>query len=211
MKDPSVSHYRLTIHLALAVALYALLFWTGIGIIRAPFKRSAPPELPIIGRLSLISCIAVTFTILYGGLVAGLKAGLIYNTFPLMGGQFIPDEWAFYDPFWLNFLENAALVQWVHRWLASGTVVLALFTAWKAWGHSPNKHTRIIALFFASATLFQAVLGVLTLLFQVPVSLGVLHQGTAVVVLSFGMYLYYLGKEQKKLPNFGLGRTIELV
>lgn len=203
VKDPSVSHYRLTAHLVLAIALYGLLFWTALEILVPQLKNSLKPELPLIRRLSLISCLAVSFTILYGGLVAGLKAGLIYNTFPLMEGQFIPDEWAFYHPLWLNFLENAALVQWMHRWFAMSTVTLVLFTAWKTWCLSPNERTRKIALFFASAALVQAVLGVLTLLFQVPVSLGTLHQGTAVLVLSLGLHLYYLGKEQKNLSNFG--------
>ncbi len=195
VKDPSVSHYRLTAHLALAMAVYGLLLWTGLGMRGVPFRDFVKVEPPVIGRLSLASCIAVALTILYGGLVAGLKAGLIYNTFPLMEGQFIPDEWAFYRPLWWNFSENAALVQWMHRWLALGTVALILVTAWKAGRHSPNRHTRVTALFFAIAALAQAILGVLTLLFHVPVILGTLHQGTAVIVLSLGLYLYYLGKQ----------------
>jgi cytochrome c oxidase assembly protein subunit 15 len=138
----------------------------------------------------------VSLTILYGGLVAGLKAGLIYNTFPLMEGQLIPSEWSFYHPLWVNFLENAAFVQWIHRWLALSTVTVILFTVWKTWKHSPNKLTRKIALFFAGAALAQAALGIFTLLLQVPVSLGVLHQGTAIVVLSLGLSLYFLGKNK---------------
>jgi cytochrome c oxidase assembly protein subunit 15 len=211
VKDPNVSPYRLTAHLALAVALYGLLFWTVLEMRTASLKNVSKPEFPLLGHLSLFSCTAIALTILYGGLVAGLKAGLIYNTFPLMGGQFIPDEWAFYNPLWLNFLKNAALVQWMHRWLAVGTVVLILLTAWKAWRYSPNGHTRKIALFFAGTALAQATLGIVTLLYHVPVSLGIIHQGGAVVLLSLGLYLHYLGKKQKDLCNFGLGRGLELV
>ncbi|MCE3230881.1 MAG: hypothetical protein K0R52_809 [Alphaproteobacteria bacterium] len=198
VKDPNVSPYRLTAHLALAVALYGLLFWTVLEIRIAPFKNLSKPESPLLGRLSLFSCMAIALTILYGGLVAGLKAGFIYNTFPLMGGQFIPDEWAFYNPLWLNFLKNATLVQWMHRWLAISTVVLILLTAWKAWRHSPNGHTQKIALFFAGTALTQAALGIATLLCHVPVSLGITHQGGAVVLLSLGLYLHYLGKKQNR-------------
>lgn len=197
VKDPAVSHYRLTAHLLLAIALYALLFWTALEMIRPPLKNSVRHEPPLIARLSLVSCCAITLTILYGGLVAGLKAGLIYNTFPLMEGQFIPDEWSFYRPIWLNFFENAALVQCIHRWLAISTSILILFTSWMIWNQSSEKHTRTIALIFASMALTQVIFGILTLLFQVPVGLGTLHQGTAVVLLSLGLYLFYICKEQK--------------
>jgi cytochrome c oxidase assembly protein subunit 15 len=211
VKDPSVSHYRLTAHLALAVALYGLLFWTALEIIYSSSKSKMKIEPAIIEQLSLISCASISLTILYGGLVAGLKAGLIYNTFPLMEGQFIASEWAFHQPFWTNFFENAALVQWIHRWLALSTLGLILYTTWKTWNLSPNKHTRVTALSFAIAALGQAVLGVLTLLYQVPVSLGTIHQGTAVVLFSFSLYLCYFGKMQRIESKFGLGRNMELV
>lgn len=211
VKDPSVSHYRLTAHLALAVALYGLLFWTALEIMCSSSKSKRRTEPQIIEHLSIISCGAISLTILYGGLVAGLKAGLIYNTFPLMEGQFIPSEWAFHQPLWINFFENAALVQWIHRWLALSTLGLILYTAWKTWNISPNKHTHVTALFFAIAALVQATLGVITLIYQVPVSLGTIHQGASVVVLSFSLYLCYLGKMHRSESKFGLGRTMELV
>jgi len=204
VKDPNVSHYRLTAHLALAIALYGILFWTVLEVIN-PFSSNAAgkpsmAEPPLVNRLSLLSCIAIMCTILYGGLVAGLKAGLVYNDFPLMGGQFIPSEWNFYPPLWLNFLENPALVQWIHRWLAATTVALALLTAWKTWRHSPNPQTRTTAALFAAAALIQATLGIFTLLLHVPVILGTLHQGVAILVLSFGLCLFFLGKHRDFWP-----------
>ncbi|MGV8948349.1 MAG: COX15/CtaA family protein [Candidatus Paracaedibacter sp.] len=198
VKDPAVSHYRLTAHLLLAIALYGLLFWTALELMHPPLKKSVKLEPPLIRRLSLLSCIAVTFTIFYGGLVAGSKAGLIYNTFPLMEGRFIPEEWSFYNPIWINFFENAALVQCIHRWLAISTAALILFTSWTIWHRSPQKHMRTIALIFTCAALTQITLGILTLLFHVPVILGTLHQGTAVILLSLGLYLHYMSKTQKK-------------
>jgi cytochrome c oxidase assembly protein subunit 15 len=206
VNDPSVSHYRLTAHLGLAIALYGLLFWTAVELMCAPFRSLAKTEPAILGQFALTSCIAVCLTILYGGLVAGLKAGLIYNTFPLMDGQFIPSEWSFYKPLWLNFFENAALVQWMHRWIAATTIVLVLYTSWKTWNLSSHEHTRKIAVLLGIAAFAQGTLGVFTLLLQVPVCLGTLHQGTAVVVLSLGLYLLYLTK-----PNFGLGRGSDFV
>jgi cytochrome c oxidase assembly protein subunit 15 len=197
VKDPAVSHYRLTAHLLLAIGLYGLLFWTALELIHPPLKNSVKLEPPLIRRLSLLSCIAVTFTIFYGGLVAGLKAGLIYNTFPLMGERLIPEEWSFYSPIWINFFENAALVQCIHRWLAISTAALILFTSWTIWHQSFQKHIRSIALIFACTALTQIALGILTLLFHVPVILGTLHQGAAVILLSQGLYLHYISKTQK--------------
>jgi heme a synthase len=213
VKDPSVSHYRLTAHLALAIALYGLLFWTGLELMYSPStnKSKGEGELKLIKLLSLLCCGLIAITILYGGLVAGLKAGLIYNTFPLMGGQFIPSEWSFYHPLWINFTENAALVQWMHRWLALSSLGLILFTSFKVSKFSRNSIVRRIALFFCMAASCQAVLGILTLLYQVPVTLGTLHQGIAVVVLTFGLYLTYLSKTDGNLTNFNLGREGDLV
>jgi len=189
--EPNVSPYRLTAHLALATIIYGVLFWTALEIFCPSLSPLPSKALKRIQRLSLISCITLTLTILYGSLVAGLKAGLIYNTFPLMEGQFIPSEWAFYQPLWLNFFENAAFVQWIHRWLAFSTVILVLWTAWQSWNSSTSGLFRKLAYLFGASILLQATLGVSTLLLHVPITLGTLHQGMAIIVLSFGMMLYY--------------------
>lgn len=204
VKDPNVSHYRLTAHLALAIAVYGLLFWTALELMVTPSKYEIY-ENPALQKLSLISCIFIVITILYGGLVAGLKAGLIYNTFPLMEGQFIPGEWAFYKPLWLNFFENAATVQWAHRWLAISTFTLILYTSWKIRASSINQNTRAFAFYFAFVAFIQATLGILTLLLQVPASLGTFHQGTAVILLSLGLYLYFITRNHSEILNFDLG------
>ena len=211
LKDPTVSHYRLTIHLALAIGLYGLLFWTAMELMLTSDKEVIKPEPKIIRILSLLCCLALSKTILYGGLVAGLKAGLIYNTFPLMGGQFIPGEWAFYHPIWINFGENPALVQWLHRWIAVSTIILILYTSWKTIILSPNQLTRIVSSAFACVAISQGSLGILTLLYQVPATLGNLHQGVAILLLSLGLSLFFLAKPQNKMSNFHLGREVELV
>jgi len=209
VKDPTVSHYRLTAHLLLAIALYSLLLWTALGMVQPPLKNVERPIPPLISNLSLASCLAITLTILYGGLVAGLKAGLIYNTFPFMGEQFLPDEWSFYTPMWLNFFENAVLVQWIHRWLAVSTAALVLATSWVIWNQSSQKQMRTTAIIYACIALIQVTFGILTLIFHVPVILGTLHQGTAVVLLSVGLYLHHTYRTQKNFKtyskNFGLG------
>jgi heme a synthase len=190
VKNPAVSHYRLTAHLLLAMAIYAVLFWSILKVNYGPGN----------GRSSLAGiahgcCIMVVLTIAYGGFVAGLKAGLIYNTYPLMGGQWIPSEWNFLEPIHLNFFENAATVQWMHRTFAVATLGVLLYGAYKAYLQQFWSF-KVAAVAMGAAIFFQVVLGIMTLLAQVPVSLGTLHQGTAVGVLSSVLYFFYVSLYQ---------------
>ncbi|MBY0281146.1 MAG: COX15/CtaA family protein [Alphaproteobacteria bacterium] len=177
VKDPNVSHYRLTLHLALAFWLLGLVLWSLLEIIYPPASRNHFQN-----RLVWVAFCFQLLTMTYGGFVAGLKAGLIYNTFPLMEGRWIPSEWSFYKPLWINFFENAALVQWCHRILALisvGIIGSCYFNS------TPLK--RPLIGFWVLAITVQAVLGIFTLLYQVPLSLGVLHQGFAVIVFGIGI------------------------
>ena len=183
VKDPSVSHYRLTTHLILALILFAVLFFAGL-------RHIYPGEKTVNGRgnssvmLVHFSAMAIMLTIVYGGFVAGLKAGKMYNTYPLMGGDFIPYEWNHLTPVWLNFVENAATVQWVHRTLAIITMVLVIFAMTGFLRSDMGKSVKGAAKLMIAGIVFQVTLGVMTLLHEVPVSLGTLHQGVAVVVLA---------------------------
>lgn len=184
VKDPSVSHYRLTLHLALAFWLFELVFWSLLEILY-------PRHISAKNKLIWITFSIQIFTMLYGGLVAGLKAGLIYNTFPTMEGQWVPSEWAFYKPLWMNFFENAALVQWCHRTLA----FISLVTVWACYFRVSVLQKRIVSL-WACAVSLQVILGVVTLVYQVPVTLGALHQGWAVVVFSCGIYCCFMQSDE---------------
>ena len=121
----AVSPYRLVMHLGLALSLYAALFWTAMTVwregVRKPFFVPKPLR---IGSAVLVGLVATT--ILAGGFVAGLKAGLTYNTFPLMDGHLIPAGWAMLDPWWKNIFENIPAVQFDHRLLATVTATFAL-------------------------------------------------------------------------------------
>ena len=175
VKDPAVSHYRLTIHLALAFWLLGLVLWSSLEIIYPSHSRTK-------NKLIWIAFVFQLLTMIYGGLVAGLKAGHIYNTFPLMEGKWIPFEWAFHKPLWINFFENAALVQWCHRILA----LISLGLIWGCYFMEISLKRSIIKLWAVAVTI-QAILGIFTLLYQVPISLGTLHQGWAVVVFGMGI------------------------
>jgi cytochrome c oxidase assembly protein subunit 15 len=181
VKNPFVSHYRLTAHLFMAVLIMGGLITMLVG--RFFSKRSfVVPEQA--KPLIMLTLILQTLALIYGGFVAGLKAGLMYNTFPLMEGAWIPSEWSDLSLFWLNFLENGAFVQWIHRVLAlcSLACVWYIYLAYKT------------ASWWAYATSVQVVLGVITLLLQVPVFWGTLHQGWAIVTLCSGLIYLLMAK-----------------
>jgi heme a synthase len=190
---PSVSPYRLTAHLILALILFGILFWEGLchlDPLYAQKKTSQTRENPTT-RFIYFCAFLIGLTITYGGFVAGLKAGKLYNTYPLMGGEFIPSEWAHLSPLWLNFFENAATVQWVHRTLAVFTAALVILAMAKILNSSYGKPVKRSAKWMIAVLCCQVGLGITTLLYEVPVSLGTLHQGMAVIVLSVMLWIIY--------------------
>jgi cytochrome c oxidase assembly protein subunit 15 len=172
----AVSPYRLVAHLALALALYAAVLWTGLSVARGPARMPAPAA-----RWLAVLAGAVALTILAGGFVAGTHAGLTYNTFPLMDGQLVPPGYAMLSPWPRNLFENIAAVQFDHRLLATATALLGLVTVILGW-RDPRLRPPLAAL--AAALGLQYALGVATLLSAVPVSLGTAHQAGAVLLLT---------------------------
>ncbi len=122
--DPRVSQFRLTAHLGLALLIFAAMFWVAHGILRP--ARSGAPARPC-GGAGLAFAALVFAMALTGGLVAGIRAGFAYNTWPLMNGHWVPPEILMIEPWWMNFGYNMATVQFVHRTLA--LVVLACAVA----------------------------------------------------------------------------------
>ena len=181
---PDVSHYRLTAHLGLAVLIYALLVRTALDLLNP--ARLTTADLIVEGprRLAHGLTVLVFAVILTGGLVAGLDAGFIYNSFPLMGGQLIPGEAYALNPAWLNHFENAAMVQFQHRWLAI-LALLGVLLFWQ-WGRrrAPAGPARLAVHAVLGTALLQAGLGIATLLLVVPVSIAALHQAGALVLLT---------------------------
>jgi cytochrome c oxidase assembly protein subunit 15 len=184
----SVSQYRLAFHLTLACIIYASLAWTAARTMaaRAPAPSAAPRRLRWTAGALLVLVIAQIYL---GALVAGLHAGLIYNTWPLIDGSFIPPAAAllFDQPPWRNFFENTLTVQFDHRMTAYALAVLAIAHAIDAHrqGSVPgNDHLATGADFVAVAVLAQAALGIMTLTGGVPLELALSHQAMALVVLT---------------------------
>lgn len=186
----AVSPYRLVIHLTMALSLYAAILWTALSLWR---DRTAPATAPAavaglrnltLRRLTAATCALVALTIVAGGFVAGLRAGLIYNSFPLMDGTLVPDSYAQLQPFLRNLTENVATVQFNHRMLATLTAIVGLTTALIGLRRGVTGWLRTSLLLLGGAILGQYVLGVATLLWVVPVGLGTAHQAMAVIVLT---------------------------
>ena len=182
----AVSPYRLVIHLALALALYAAIVWTGLSALHPLRHRVAVPRL--LRVLATGSLVMVCLTILAGGFTAGLHAGLTYNTFPLMDGSLVPAGYATLDPLIRNLTENVAAVQFDHRLLATVTLVLVSTLAAAGWRAGLP---RPLMACLAAAVVVQYALGVTTLLLVVPVSVATLHQGGAVILLTVILVLVH--------------------
>lgn len=187
---PAVSHYRLAIHLGLAIVIYAALLWTALGLFQ-PRGASA-----LAGRdrgWVHLAYTLIALTILAGALVAGLRAGLIYNGFPLMGGALVPSDYWVPELGWLNAFENRAAVQFHHRVLATLTLLAAAYLWWRVRG---------AAVWVLAAVLLQYALGVATILMfgQTPppmgeaVAIGTLHQAGAMVLVTAAVWFAHAAR-----------------
>jgi cytochrome c oxidase assembly protein subunit 15 len=177
--DPRVSQYRLAAHLGLAFVIFGLMFWTALGLLRG--RRAAPRGSWLAGtqRFGALLAGLVLVMVLSGALVAGIRAGLAYNTFPLMNGHFVPPEIFMVEPLWLNFFTNMATVQFDHRMIAWVLLVLVPVFWWRARRVAPLEANLLLVMLAV-----QIGLGVATLLHQVPVVLGAAHQAGALLLFA---------------------------
>jgi heme a synthase len=184
----SVSQYRLAFHLTLACMIYVALVWTADRTLSAKASgyaagRAAPRRLRWSAGALLVLVIAQIYL---GALVAGLRAGLIYETWPLIDGSLIPSAAnLFFDhPLWRNFFENTLTVQFDHRMVGYGLCTLALIHAVDARHQGRGEPLAMRAGFVAVALLAQASIGIMTLTRGVPIELALLHQAMALLVLT---------------------------
>jgi cytochrome c oxidase assembly protein subunit 15 len=197
----AVSPYRLVMHLGLALLLHAAVLWTALGLLRP--ERDGPARPAGLRRLVHTTAALVLLAMLAGGFVAGLKAGLAYNTFPLMEGRLVPEGYAQLQPFWRNLTANIAAVQFNHRLLATLAGVAALSAAaWGARALAPG-FARGAVLALGGTVAVQYALGIATLLLVVPPWLGTLHQAVAVAVLSAALLALHALRPPRPSPPAG--------
>lgn len=183
--DPYVSPYRLSMHLMLAIVTYSWALNLGL---RLWYSRVETWNYSAILAISLVS-----LTILFGGFVAGYKAGLIYNTFPLMGNSWVPEELFFEAPWWKDLIHNPVSIQFIHRFLAMTTLLFLGFLALQKQGFY------VVAFIFA---VLQAVLGISTLLLHVPIILATSHQAFAIVLLTSLWLAFHQRDDTRKIFSF---------
>jgi len=189
-----VSPYRLATHLTSAFLIYSTLVWTGLGVLQRVPAALEGAQLEGVMRLRAVSkplvCL-IGVTAVSGAFVAGMKAGHHYNSFPLMDGQLVPEGYFEMQPFYRNFFENIATVQFDHRVLATTT----FSSVWALWCISRRvvlpPQARLATNLLAAAVSGQFALGIVTLLNAVPVSLGAAHQGGALTVFTVALYLMH--------------------
>lgn len=175
-----VSQYRLAAHLGLATAIYGALIWTALDMAHGKSTRF----LSGLSKAALALLVFVFAQTILGAFVAGIRAGLIYNTWPLMAGAFIPDGLMKMSPVWHNFFENHLTVQFQHRIAA---YLLLAAAAWHAWSARKSEGAAGANLLLA-AVVAQAALGIWTVLWVVPIPLGALHQAGAMVVVGVAVW-----------------------
>ena len=184
VSNPHVSQYRLTAHLTAAILIYGFILWNILSLAYPdPYKRIVDSPAAAWRKISLGLMVLLLLTIISGGFVAGLDAGLIFNSFPLMGGSLIPEGIGALSPWYLNPLENMVTVQFNHRWLAmaTGTLLFIWYLRGRAF-EQPwlQRSFKLVGMM----VIIQVVLGIATLLMQVPVVLGALHQAGALLLFS---------------------------
>jgi heme a synthase len=186
---PSVSHYRLAAHLSLAFLIFGGAVWLardlasrGSALVDAGARRLMMRGIAAVGVLMAVQ-------IVWGAFVAGLRAGKWYPTFPLMGGRLVPAELSA-ATFLTDMLANPVIVQWVHRVLGTLLLLAAIALFVRVRARVAGATLRSYAAAFAGLVAVQYGLGIATLLYLVPVSLGVIHQATAMVL--FGVWLCWL-------------------
>lgn len=186
--EPRVSHLRLAAHLALAVLIFGAILWVALRLLG---ERAARPALTPtsavpagLERAAALVAATVFVMIVSGALVAGLRAGYAYNSFPLMHGYFVPPDIALLDPWYRNVVDNPATVQFVHRMIAWLLMLAIPLFVWRVLAAGVPRGARLAAVFLLAALALQVTLGVVTLLGSVPIGWAVAHQGGSLMVLA---------------------------
>ncbi|HUL93304.1 MAG TPA: COX15/CtaA family protein [Burkholderiales bacterium] len=181
--DPRVSQYRLAAHLAMALLIYAAMLWVALDLVFPRSRGGAHPASRPRGFAFALVVLVFAMAI-SGSLVAGIRAGLAYNTFPLMNGHVFPPGMFVIEPWYLNFFGNIATVQFDHRLLAW---LLAFLVPWfwlRVRRAATSRRATIAANLLFAALALQLTLGIATLLNAVPIPLAAAHQAGAVVVFT---------------------------
>jgi heme a synthase len=200
-----VSQYRLALHLSVAMAILALVVW--IALDERKSRLGSSPAIATAGVRTFAGVVLVLLgvQIVLGAFVAGLRAGLVYNTWPSMNGAFVPSDYWISEHGFLSLFDSHAAVQFNHRIAAYVLLAAALYHGWRLLRGGATGVVVSSGVMLAVAMLAQAVLGVLTLIMHVPLSLGLIHQGGAALVLGIAIWHLYVTCHAARTPAIGAG------
>lgn len=169
---PHVSPYMLALHFFSALSVLIFAYYHLYKINSFTIIKLNSVQIRAIQSLGLI----IGIQIFYGCLTSGFKAGYAYNTYPMMNGDFFPSDGLFFHPTWINFFENTSTIQWVHRWLGISILIILLTTTviLKKSSSWPILKKPFFYLLFTA--LLQVTLGILNILYSIPIALATLHQ-----------------------------------
>lgn len=181
--NANVSHYRLTLHFMLAVFIYAYLFhlFTGQLFSVSNIRPAVNMQIPISDKITLFLILLMMTS---GALVAGSKAGYIYNTWPQMGKFWLPPQLFALQPMWLNLVENPITIQFMHRYFAMIVAIAVIYIAIIRIRTRQNIGQILLGIGLLIAIIGQILLGITALLLQVPTAIGIAHQGGGLILLS---------------------------
>lgn len=195
---PRVSQYRLAAHLGSAFLLYTLFLWSGFNHLLPHNKIEFTSQMKKIRGMAHGIKGLIFLTALSGAFVAGLDAGLTYNTWPKMADRWIPSDMWVFDPKWKNIFENPTFVQFNHRHLAESTILLIAGFWWMCRKAPLPPRARMAVNALLGMSIIQATLGISTLLYHVPTPLAASHQSGSLILLSIAVWLCH---ELRKLPK----------
>lgn len=198
---PYVSHYRLATHFSLALILFAYCLWLALDVkYHSSLKKGEADDIPFKKWMYSIG-VLLWIQIIYGAFTAGLDAGFMYNSFPKMGGEWLPPTFSMLDPFIRNLVENPGTVQWLHR--LNGTILLVVVVAfwWKMFNTDRTTDLMTLGTSLLAVIVFQYLIGIFTVIYSVPISLGVLHQAIAVIFWGILLALWHKMKYRNYYPE----------
>ncbi len=197
-QKPAVSHFRLATHLISAFTLFAFTFWFALKLMNEN-TQTEKGEGHQLKWWSVSFLALLVLQIIYGAFTAGyvvgdaakVRPGHIFNSWPKMGEEWMPEQVTMKDSFYLNFFENASGIQFAHRTIAIAVVLLLCIIWYKSNKLKLNASQYKAVTFLIYGVAIQFILGVLTLLYQVPVVLGVLHQTGAFFLFAVSIYFIF--------------------
>lgn len=206
---PAVSHFRLTFHLLTALALLALTFWMLLH-----HRYRFPARLPGLAKSGTFWLVVALTAVLivqisYGGFVAGLKAGWVSNTWPLMFGRLVPEgALSFMEPWWENLFSAPITVHFIHRWFALAVLIMAGVLYWQVRKRPSAAAVQKAIYLFLILVTAQIALGVSVVWFSVPIVLALTHQAVALVMFMASIFILYQVSHQVAVARLTMPEAV---